>query len=79
MLAYSLYALSPEVARKLGTDYLGLTIPFVLFGIFRYLYLVHQRGEGDNPTALVLSDPPFLLNVVMWAAAVLVALYAPLD
>ncbi len=78
VLAYSLYALSPEVAEKLGTHYLGLTIPFVLFGIFRYLYLVHQRGEGDNPTALVLSDPPFLWNVVLWGMAVLVALYAPL-
>ena len=76
VLAYSLYAFSTEVAEKLGTRRLGLTIPFVLFGVFRYLYLVHQRGEGENPTALVVSDGPLLANVLLWAAAVLLVLYA---
>jgi 4-hydroxybenzoate polyprenyltransferase len=76
VLAYSLYAFSPEVAERVGTRHLGLTIPFVLFGIFRYLYLVHRRGEGENPTLLVLSDRPLLANVLLWAAAVLVAVYA---
>ncbi len=75
VLAYSLYAFSPEVAQKLGTRHLGLTIPFVLFGIFRYLYLVHQRGEGENPTALVVTDAPLLANVLLWAGAVVVSLY----
>ncbi len=75
VLAYSLYAFSPEVAGKLGTQHLGITIPFVLFGIFRYLYLVHQRGEGENPTILVVTDRPLLANVALWVAAVLVALY----
>jgi 4-hydroxybenzoate polyprenyltransferase len=73
--AYALYAFSEEVAAKLGTRHLGLTIPFVLFGIFRYLYLVHLRGEGENPTALVLSDRPLLLNVLLWAGAVGLVLY----
>jgi 4-hydroxybenzoate polyprenyltransferase len=49
VVAYSLYAFDPEVARKLGTEHLGLTVPFVLFGIFRYLYLVHRRGQGGKP------------------------------
>ena len=75
VVAYSLYAFSPEVAQKLGTEHLGLTIPFVLFGIFRYLYLVHQRGEGENPTAVVLADLPLVLDVVLWGVAVVVALY----
>ena len=75
VLAYALYAFSSEVAEKLDTPYLGFTIPFVLFGIFRYLYLVHQRGEGDNPTELVLSDRPFVVNVLLWASAVVLALY----
>ena len=73
--AYALYAFSDEVAAKLGTRHLGLTIPFVLFGIFRYLYLVHLRGEGENPTALLLSDRPLLLNVLLWAGAVGLVLY----
>ncbi len=75
VLAYSLYALSPEVGEKLGTRHLGQTIPFVLFGIFRYLYLVHQRGEGENPAALVSSDVPLLVNMSLWGFAVLISLY----
>src|SRR5882672_7973905 len=75
VVAYSLYAFSPEVAQKLGTQNLGLTIPFVLFGIFRYLYLVHQRGVGESPTTVVLTDVPLILDVALWAAAVVGALY----
>jgi 4-hydroxybenzoate polyprenyltransferase len=75
VLAYTLYAFSPEVAEKLGTRWMGLTIPFVLFGIFRYLYLVHQRGEGDNPTELLLSDSQLILTVLLWGGTVLLALY----
>ncbi len=75
VVAYSLYAFSPEVAEKLGTRHLGLTIPFVVFGIFRYLYLVHQRGEGENPTAVLLRDGPLIVDVLLWGAAVVVALY----
>jgi 4-hydroxybenzoate polyprenyltransferase len=76
VVAYSLYAFSPEVAHKLGTQHMGVTIPFVLFGIFRYLYLVHQRGVGENPTGVVLTDAPLLLDVMLWGIAVVVALYA---
>ena len=75
VVCYSLYAFSPEVAEKLGTRHLGLTLPFVLFGIFRYLYLVHRRGQGENPTRLVFTDPPLVVNVALWGAAVLVVLY----
>ncbi len=76
VLAYSLYAFSPEVAEKLGTRNMGLTIPFVMFGVFRYLYLVHRRGEGENPATLVISDRPLVWNVALWAASVLIVLYA---
>ncbi|HZN55353.1 MAG TPA: decaprenyl-phosphate phosphoribosyltransferase [Candidatus Polarisedimenticolaceae bacterium] len=75
VVAYAFYAFSPEVAQKLGTQHLGLTIPFVLFGIFRYLYLIHQRGAGESPTNLLLSDGPLLLDVGLWGLAVVVALY----
>ena len=75
VVAYSFYAFSPEVAAKLGTEHLGLTIPFVLFGIFRYLYLVHQRGVGENPTVVVMTDVPLILDVTLWGAAVVLALY----
>lgn len=75
VVAYAIYTVSPEVAEKLGTDRLYLTIPFVLFGIFRYLYLVHQRDEGGNPTQLLLSDRPLLLDVVLWVVTCAVLLY----
>jgi len=75
LLAYMLYTFSPEVAEKLGTRWMGLTLPFVLYGMFRYLYLVHQHGEGESPTALVLTDKPLLLNVFLWGLTVLAVLY----
>ncbi len=75
VVAYAIYTASPEVREKLGTDKLYLTIPFVLFGIFRYLYLVHQREEGGNPTQLLLTDQPLLLDVLLWLATAAVLLY----
>jgi len=76
IVTYCLYAFSPEVTRRLGTRAMGFTIPFVLFGIFRYLYLVHRRGEGENPTALVLRDPPLRATILLWGATVIWVLYA---
>ena len=67
VVAYCLYTLDPEVEAKLGTQYLPLTIPFVLYGIFRYLYLVYQRDEGGSPTRAFYTDRPLLINVALWA------------
>lgn len=75
VVAYAIYTVSPEVREKLGTDKLYLTIPFVLFGIFRYLYLVHQREEGGNPTQLLLSDRPLLLDMLLWFLTAALLLY----
>ncbi|MGH9869367.1 MAG: decaprenyl-phosphate phosphoribosyltransferase [Candidatus Polarisedimenticolia bacterium] len=75
VVAYFLYTLAPETRAKLGTPYLPLTIPFVLYGIFRYLYLVHQRHLGENPTGALYSDPPLLINVVLWVVTAVAILY----
>jgi hypothetical protein len=64
------------VAEKFPGKRLELTIPFVLFGIFRYLYLVHQAGQGGNPTRLLLTDRVLLAVVILWAAAVMVIIYS---
>ena len=77
LVAYAIYATSNETAQRLGTDRLGLTIPFVLYGIFRYLYLVHQRRGGGSPSALLLTDRPLLLCVALWVASVVLILYTP--
>jgi len=75
VVCYSFYTISPEVEEKLGTHYLFLTIPLVLYGIFRYLYLVHRRGEGGNPATALLTDRSLLICVALWAAVVCVILY----
>ena len=78
VIAYSVFCTSAETAQRLGTARLGLTIPFVLYGIFRYLYLVHQKRGGGSPTTTLLTDGPLLACVALWAAAVALVLYSPL-
>jgi len=75
LIAYTLYTVSPETAERLGTDRLGLTIPFVLYGIFRYLYLVHQKRGGGSPAAMLLDDGPLLTCVALWTVSVALLLY----
>jgi len=77
LMAYILYATSHETAEKFGTSLLGLTIPFPLYGIFRYLYLVHHREGGGSPAELLLNDRPLLACVALWALAVAVIIYRP--
>ena len=75
LIAYCLYTISPETVEKFGTEHLVWTSAFVLYGIFRYLYLVHQKGKGGSPEELVLQDKPLLLNIVLWIGAVILILY----
>ena len=77
VIAYALYTMSPETVAKFHTRLLPLTLPFVLYGIFRYLYLLYRRELGGNPSDLVLSDRGLLLNTTLWMAAVLVLIYGP--
>jgi 4-hydroxybenzoate polyprenyltransferase len=75
VVAYAVYAISPETAQRFDTEYLILTMPFVLFGIFRYLYLVYQKPDTANPTEAILRDSPFLANLALWGIAVLWIVY----
>lgn len=73
LIAYCLYTISEETVRKFGTSELIYTVPLVLYGIFRYLYLIHQRIEGGTPEALIIRDRPLLLDIFLWiVAAVLI-------
>ena len=78
LLAYAFYTISPETTVKFGTDHLLWTVPFPLYGIFRYLYLVHQRAGGGNPSDTLLEDRPILICVALWGVAVIAILYGPL-
>ncbi|HXH28410.1 MAG TPA: decaprenyl-phosphate phosphoribosyltransferase [Candidatus Polarisedimenticolia bacterium] len=75
LVAYILYTVSPEVEQKLHTHNLYLTVPFVLYGIFRYLYLVHRKGHGGSPAQALLTDRPLLVCVFLWAVTAVLLLY----
>ena len=75
MTAYALYTMSPETVAKFRTQLLPATLPFVLYGIFRYLYLLYRRQLGGNPSEAFLSDRALLVNTLGWIAAVLLIIY----
>jgi 4-hydroxybenzoate polyprenyltransferase len=75
LMAYASYTTAPETIQKFQTDRLPWTIPFVLYGIFRYLYLVHHKEQGGSPTDILLTDRPLLLNVFLWALAIVLIVY----
>jgi 4-hydroxybenzoate polyprenyltransferase len=75
VVAYALYAVAPETVGKFGSQDLVLTIPLVLYGIFRYLYLLYQRPGQRNPTEAILRDPAFLINLALWGLAVVWIVY----
>lgn len=76
-VVYMIYTASPEILARFGRGPLNmsLTIPFVLYGLFRYFYLVHQRQGGGNPTRELLTDGPLLINIVLYILTVLGLIY----
>ncbi len=75
LLAYALYTVAPETVARFGSDGLKYTVPFVLFGLFRYLYLVHHRGEGGEPSRVLLRDAATQVNLAAWLCVVVWAVY----
>lgn len=74
VVAYALYTVAPETVAKVGSEGLLATVPIVLYGLFRYLYLLHRHELGGSPTKALLTDRPLLVCVVVWlvvAAAVI--------
>jgi 4-hydroxybenzoate polyprenyltransferase len=77
LVAYIIYCASPETAEKFGTRWLVLTTPFPIYGIFRYLYLVHRKHGGGSPSDVLLRDRPLLGCVALWGLAVVLIIYRP--
>ncbi|PYR78182.1 MAG: decaprenyl-phosphate phosphoribosyltransferase [Acidobacteria bacterium] len=77
LISYVIYTVSPETVQKFHTDYLGLTLVFPLYGIFRYLYLVHKKEGGGSPSDMLLNDRPLLMCVALWGVAVAIIIYGP--
>jgi 4-hydroxybenzoate polyprenyltransferase len=77
IVGYAIYTVSPETIAKFNTDWLGITLPFPLYGIFRYLYLVHKKDGGGSPAEMLLTDRPLLVCVALWALTVGIIIYGP--
>ncbi|MFQ5526035.1 MAG: decaprenyl-phosphate phosphoribosyltransferase [Thermoanaerobaculia bacterium] len=75
VVSYALYSVAPETIERFQTSFLVYTIPFVLFGIFRYLYLMYQVPDRINPTEAVIRDGPSVLNILLWGGSVLGIVY----
>ncbi len=75
LVAYALYTISPEVIGKFKTNKLIYTFPFVLFAIFRYLYLVMTKNQGGSPEKVFLQDKAMIIDLFLWVVAVLGILY----
>lgn len=75
LMCYILYTLSEDAIIKFGTHNLVYTVPFVIYGIFRYLYIIHQKREGGSPTRDLTGDAPLMLDVLLWGLSVVAVLY----
>jgi 4-hydroxybenzoate polyprenyltransferase len=75
LISYALYTLSPDVRAEFPGKHLELTVPFVLFGIFRYLLLLRRGEGGGNPARVLLTDPVMVTVVLLWAASVMALIY----
>ncbi|MBU8921931.1 MAG: decaprenyl-phosphate phosphoribosyltransferase [Bacteroidales bacterium] len=77
LISYSIYTVWPSTVEKFGSHNLVYTIPFVVFGIMRYLYLVYNRHEGGDPSGVLLTEKAIIIDVFLWfATTVLIIMYA---
>lgn len=74
LMAYSLYTFTAEGLPK--NHAMMLTIPFVIYGLFRYLYLTHSKNEGGSPEEILLKDAPLVIDIALWVLTSAVVLFA---
>jgi len=75
VIVYILYTVSDDVIAHFGTTNLVYTVPFVLYGIFRYLFLIHKRDLGGSPSKIFLNDRPLLITIMLWFLTVIAIIY----
>lgn len=75
LMSYALYTISDRTVALVGSTNMLYTIPFVIYGIFRYLYLIHQKGQGGHPERVLLRDWPLMINILLYGCAVGIILY----
>ena len=72
---YCLYSVKAGPGTDIQSEKMMVTIPFVTYGIFRYLYLIYHKKDGGSPTALLLTDPPLLVCVTLWLLSCIYVMY----
>lgn len=77
ILCYALYSADARTVRLLGTQAMLVTVPCVIYGVFRYLYLIFHLRKGEDPTGLLLKDIPTLANLALWLALCFFVVYRP--
>jgi len=75
ILGYGLYTVAKETVEHVGSDHLKFTLPFAVYAVFRYLFLVHKRGAGGAPEQVLLGDPPLLIDIGLFVAVAVWVLY----
>ncbi len=75
IISYALYTVSERTVYTFGTEKLIYTTPFVIYGIFRYMYLMHQKNLGESPTSIVTKDIPIILDVLAWFGFSILIIY----
>jgi 4-hydroxybenzoate polyprenyltransferase len=74
---YSLYTMAEETVLRFGSQRLIMTTPFVMYGVFRYLYLIYKEDKGGDPTMLLVKDVPTIINGVLWILSLGYIIYGP--
>ncbi len=77
VITYALYTMSDDTVARFGTHNLLVTLPFVIYGIFRYLFLIHKRQAGGDPVQLLFRDRASFVNILLWILAVCAVIYLP--
>lgn len=75
VVCYILYTMSADTLRNFGNDNLKYTTVFVLYGVFRYLYLTYTKNLGGSPEDILMNDRPFLVNLILYAVACFMIIY----
>lgn len=75
ILSYALYTLNPQTVQHLGTSNLIFTLPFVIFGVFRYIYLVLESARGESPFDLLMRDPTMMINIMGYLFVTILVVY----
>ncbi|HEX2982242.1 MAG TPA: hypothetical protein VHO28_01730, partial [Ignavibacteriales bacterium] len=75
IICYALYTVSERTIREFNTEAMIYTTVFVVFGIFRFMYLVYKKSKGENATEIMLTDAPMIINILLYILTIIIIVY----